>query len=143
MRFFEKNNQTRTCSAGRVCRDRSRRIDNGDHVTALDLAEAVADSDIRKVDGRAHSRLCVLHLVTMTLDRADARVEILRLNNHALAAMETPASECAGHDGADSAKYESAINKQPRLSEIELWLHGRQLRGDGALQTLDSFASAH
>ena len=143
MRFFEKNNQSRTCSAGRVCRDRSRRIDNGDHVTALDLAETVADFDIRKVDGRAHSRLCVLHLATMTLDRADARVEFLRLNNHAFASMETPASECAGRDRADSAQYKGAIDKQARFSGIALWLHSRELRGEHAFQTLDSLASAH
>src|SRR5207253_9760420 len=105
--------------------------------------EAVADPNVREVDSRAHSRLCVLHLATMTLDWADARVEILRLNNHAFAATETPASECAGHDRADSAQYKGAINKQARLSEIALWLHGRQLRGERALQTLDSLASAH
>src|SRR5881398_2944439 len=102
MRFFEKNNQNRTRSAAKVCRKRSRRIGNSDHIATLD-PDGTVDPDIREADGSAHSRLCVLQLATMTLDRADARVEFLRLNNHALAAMETPASECAGHACADSA----------------------------------------
>src|SRR5947207_14931250 len=103
MRFFEKNSQNRTRSATKVCPERSRRIGNSDHIATLDLGRTVADPDIRKADSSAHSRLCVLQLATMTLDRADARVEIVRLNNHALAAMEMAASECAGHDRADSA----------------------------------------
>src|SRR5437868_15282383 len=96
-----------------ACPERSRRIGNGDYVAALDLAQAVADANVREVDGRAHSRLCVLHLVTMTLDRADARVEILRLNNHVLAGMEKPASELAGPDGCDAGQCEGSINERP------------------------------
>src|SRR5438552_18711329 len=74
MRFFEKNNQNRTRSAAKVSQERCRRIGNSDHIATLDPDGTVADPDIRAADGSAHSRLCVLTLATMILDRADACV---------------------------------------------------------------------
>ncbi len=63
----------------------------------------------------------------MTLDRADARFKILRLNHDILAAPDLSASQCAGHDSADSMQGKSAIDKQSRFSEIALCLDGCEL----------------
>ena len=66
----------------------------------------------------------------------------MRLNNDALAALQLTASQCPGHDGANSAESEGSIDKQTRFSIITLWLHGRQLCGERVLQIFNPFASA-
>jgi hypothetical protein len=63
----------------------------------------------------------------MTLDGADARFKILRLNHDILAAPELSASRCASRYRTDTAQRKSAIDKQSRFPEIALCLGGCEL----------------
>src|SRR6266567_4777227 len=81
-RFFEAGYESGTCSPN---------IDNGDHVAALDLLYAVADGDVWKVNGRPHSGLREFQLAPVTLNRANPRFEIARLDNHFLSTPQLPA----------------------------------------------------
>src|SRR5438477_13120959 len=83
LRSFEAGYESGTCSSN---------IDNGDHVAALDLPCAIADADIWKVNSRPHSGLREFQLAPVTLNGANSRFEIVRLDNDFLSASQLPAS---------------------------------------------------
>src|SRR6266478_2682396 len=82
LRFFEAGYESETCSST---------IDNGDHVAALDLPCAVADGGVWKVNCRPHSGLREFQLAPVTLNRANPRFEIARLDNDFLSTPQLPA----------------------------------------------------
>src|SRR4029453_3911020 len=133
VRFFKASYEPGTCSVN---------VDSGNDVATFDLQRAVADGDIREIDRCAHPRLRALKFGTMTLDRANARFKILRLNYNVLAAPELSASQCASRYCTDTAQCKSAIDKQARFSEIALCLDGCKLLAERTLQTFNSFAGA-
>src|ERR1041385_4179999 len=77
-RFLNLRNQSRSRRKLTVC----------DHITALYLI----DRNVGETERSAHTRLCAINFDAVTLNGADSRPEVLRLNTDALATMESSAS---------------------------------------------------
>ncbi len=68
----------------------------------------------------------------MTLNRADARGNILRLDDNVLASSEFSTRQRTGYDRADAAQRERAIDKQARFPAIALRWQSCELQGKRA-----------
>ena len=107
------------------------------------LVSVIWDLEIGEIERSAHTWLRGIYFDTVTLNGADPRAKVLRLNSDALATIESPASEGSGDHRAYAAQCECAINTQARLTEIALCRHGCELQGERLLQIFNSLTGAH
>ena len=104
---------------------------NRDDITARD---SLAHGQVRHIDCSARAGLGKIDISSVALYRANSGGQIARLHDDRVPTTQRSAGQCAGHDRADPAQGEGAIDKQSRLADVALRLELRQLLGEHALQ---------
>ena len=100
-------------------------------------------ADIRQANRCSGPRFGDIQIAPVTLNRANARVEVAGFDNNFLVAAQLSARQCSRNNGADSAQGKHSINKQARLSVVARWVHGGELTRECSFQGLDTIAVAN
>src|ERR1700745_1106387 len=112
---------------------------NRDNVSSSDLL----DAEVRQTNRCPHSWFGDFQLAPVTLNRANARLEVAGLDNNFLLTAQLSPSQCSRDDGAASAQGEDAIDKQARLFVVARRVHGGELADECAFQYFNALTIAN
>ena len=87
---------------------------NASGVTSASPRAELVSLDAREVHGDALARFCALDVPVVHLHTSHAHVEAGRLDPQPVAGADRARPERAGHDRADAAQREDAVDVEPR-----------------------------